>query len=246
MLFQAAPVSSQSRGTGASPELRSPAACPTDAAQRDRRLEQEFNVTLIETAPATTACRSGRRTAHRLGQARVRRTGRVQGPGRPACSTSLHPNTATPCRPHGVHDLSTSPSPRSARATHWPRCRSGPGCRRKLHRQAPGLRAGRSNRPLRPGDRSFSSTSPSTSKRYMLLICNNRFVTVRHRDLSRRGGPLALLTPDMRIQQIVDTMFAERVRGRPTGQTETIASSRHVGGGGWASVARTPGCAPCP
>jgi DNA-binding transcriptional LysR family regulator len=74
----------------------------------------------------------------------------------------------------------------------------------------------------------------------MLLVSDDQLVaqsaTVSWADAAQL--PLALLTPDMRIRQIVDTVFAEKgYVVTPQVETDSIASLyAHVGGGGWASI----------
>jgi DNA-binding transcriptional LysR family regulator len=50
--------------------------------------------------------------------------------------------------------------------------------------------------------------------------------------------PLALLTPDMRIRQVIDKAFAESgVTVTPQVETDSVASLyAHVGAGAWASI----------
>ncbi|MCW2593185.1 MAG: cynR 3 [Mycobacterium sp.] len=91
-----------------------------------------------------------------------------------------------------------------------------------------------------PEDRAGLQVAPLYQERYVVLASANQLLppgpTMRWADAAEL--PLALLTPDMRIRQIIDKSFAELgVVITPQVETDSVASLyAHVGGGAWASI----------
>ncbi|WP_329268754.1 LysR family transcriptional regulator [Streptomyces sp. NBC_01451] len=111
---------------------------------------------------------------------------------------------------------------------------------KELHRQLRDYELDVAIAHFDPGDQEGLQVVPLYQERYMLLVSDDQLVaqsaTVTWADAAQL--PLALLTPDMRIRQIVDTVFAEKgFVVTPQVETDSIASLyAHVGGGGWASI----------
>ncbi|MDX6239960.1 MAG: hypothetical protein QOG10_4775 [Kribbellaceae bacterium] len=91
-----------------------------------------------------------------------------------------------------------------------------------------------------PGDRESLQVVPLYEERYMVLASGDQLVpptgTMTWTDAAQL--PLALLTRDMRIRQIIDSAFADSgVVVTPQVETDSVASLyAHVGVGEWASI----------
>lgn len=111
---------------------------------------------------------------------------------------------------------------------------------KELHRQLRDFELDVAIAHFDPGDQEGLQVVPLYQERYMLLVSDDQLMsqasTMTWADAAQL--PLALLTPDMRIRQIVDTVFAEKgFVVTPQVETDSIASLyAHVGGGEWASI----------
>jgi DNA-binding transcriptional LysR family regulator len=91
-----------------------------------------------------------------------------------------------------------------------------------------------------PEDRTGLQVVPLYEERYIVLASSDQLMpegnTMSWADAAQL--PLALLTPDMRIRQVIDKAFAESgVTVTPQVQTDSVASLyAHVGVGAWASI----------
>jgi DNA-binding transcriptional LysR family regulator len=91
-----------------------------------------------------------------------------------------------------------------------------------------------------PEDRAGLRVVPLYEERYILLASGDQLVpegsTMRWADAAQL--PLALLTPDMRIRQVIDNAFKQSgVTVTPQVETDSVASLyAHVGVGAWASI----------
>jgi DNA-binding transcriptional LysR family regulator len=89
-------------------------------------------------------------------------------------------------------------------------------------------------------DRTGLHVVPLYEERYIVLASGDQLLpqgnTMSWADAAQL--PLALLTPDMRIRQVIDSAFAESgVVVHPQVETDSVASLyAHVGVGGWASI----------
>jgi DNA-binding transcriptional LysR family regulator len=91
-----------------------------------------------------------------------------------------------------------------------------------------------------PEDRTGLQVVPLYEERYIVLASSDQLMpegnTMSWADAAQL--PLALLTPDMRIRQVIDKAFAESgVTVTPQVETDSVASLyAHVGAGAWASI----------
>jgi DNA-binding transcriptional LysR family regulator len=91
-----------------------------------------------------------------------------------------------------------------------------------------------------PEDRAGLHVVPLYEERYIVLTSSDQLLpegrTLTWADVGEL--PLALLTPDMRIRQVIDKAFAESgVTVTPQVETDSVASLyAHVGVGAWASI----------
>jgi len=91
-----------------------------------------------------------------------------------------------------------------------------------------------------PEDRTGLQVVPLYEERYIVLASSDQLmpegITMSWADAAQL--PLALLTPDMRIRQVIDKAFAESgVTVTPQVETDSVASLyAHVGVGAWASI----------
>lgn len=112
---------------------------------------------------------------------------------------------------------------------------------RELHRQLREFELDVAIAHFDPGDQEGLQVVPLYQERYMLLISADQLTPQSATTMTWAEAaqlPLALLTPDMRIRQIIDRVFAEKgLVVSPQVETDSIASLHaHVGGGGWASI----------
>ncbi|MEV0090942.1 LysR family transcriptional regulator [Streptomyces sp. NPDC050738] len=93
---------------------------------------------------------------------------------------------------------------------------------------------------IAPGDQEGLVVTPLYEERYMLLVSGDQLMPPTHTMTWADAAqlPLALLTPDMRIRQLIDEVFAKiGVVVTPQVETDSIASLyAHVGVGEWASI----------
>jgi DNA-binding transcriptional LysR family regulator len=91
-----------------------------------------------------------------------------------------------------------------------------------------------------PGDRENLQVMPLYEERYMLLVSGDHVISQTSTMTWTEAAqlPLALLTPDHRIRELIDSVFADKgVVVTPQVETDSIASLyAHVGGGEWASI----------
>jgi DNA-binding transcriptional LysR family regulator len=91
-----------------------------------------------------------------------------------------------------------------------------------------------------PDDQAGLHVVPLYQERYIVLASGDQLLppgnTMRWADAAQL--PLALLTPDMRIRQVIDSAFAEAgVEVHPQVETDSVAALyAHVGCGGWACI----------
>jgi DNA-binding transcriptional LysR family regulator len=89
-------------------------------------------------------------------------------------------------------------------------------------------------------DRESLQVVPLYEERYVVLVSADQLVpptdTMTWADAAQL--PLALLTPDMRNRQVIDSAFTDSgVAVTPQVETDSVASLyAHVGAGGWASI----------
>ncbi|MEV4970843.1 LysR family transcriptional regulator [Streptomyces scopuliridis] len=91
-----------------------------------------------------------------------------------------------------------------------------------------------------PEDQESLQVVPLYQERYVLLASGDQLMPQTHTMTWAEAAqlPLALLTPDMRIRQLIDSVFAESgVVVTPQVETDSVASLyAHVGVGEWASI----------
>ncbi|WP_306316450.1 MULTISPECIES: LysR family transcriptional regulator [unclassified Streptomyces] len=111
---------------------------------------------------------------------------------------------------------------------------------KELHRQLRDFELDVAIAHFDPDDQEGLQVVPLYQERYVLLVPDDQFNchtgSVTWTDAA--ALPLALLTPDMRIRQLIDKVFANQgLEVTPQVETDSIASLyAHVGGGEWASV----------
>ncbi|MFJ2645375.1 LysR family transcriptional regulator [Streptomyces sp. NPDC087420] len=111
---------------------------------------------------------------------------------------------------------------------------------KELHRQLREFELDAAIAHFAPDDRESLQVVPLYQERYVLLASGDQLMpqsdTMTWADAAQL--PLALLTPDMRIRQLIDRVFAENgVVVTPQVETDSVASLyAHVGVGEWASI----------
>ncbi|MFF2520814.1 LysR family transcriptional regulator [Streptomyces liangshanensis] len=111
---------------------------------------------------------------------------------------------------------------------------------KELHRQLREFELDAAIAHFAPDDRESLQVVPLYQERYVLLASGDQLMpqsdTMAWADAAQL--PLALLTPDMRIRQLIDRVFAENgVVVTPQVETDSVASLyAHVGVGEWASI----------
>jgi len=96
-------------------------------------------------------------------------------------------------------------SPRSAPSTRWPRCRCTPGCPRPTCAASCSVRAGRRDRPLRAGRPGRPAGRAAVHR--ALHAAGVRPAVAQTDTMTWADAaqlPLALLTSDMRIREVID------------------------------------------
>jgi DNA-binding transcriptional LysR family regulator len=112
----------------------------------------------------------------------------------------------------------------------------------ELHRQLCDFELDAAIAHFAPDDRESLQVVPLYEERYMLLVSGDQLLpqtstnTMTWADAAQL--PLALLTPDMRIRQVIDSAFADSgVVVTPQVETDSVGSLyAHVGVGEWASI----------
>jgi DNA-binding transcriptional LysR family regulator len=110
----------------------------------------------------------------------------------------------------------------------------------ELHRQLCDFELDAAIAHFAPDDQESLQVVPLYEERYMVLASGDQLVpptgTMTWTDAAQL--PLALLTPDMRIRQVIDSAFADSgVVVTPQVETDSVASLyAHVGVGEWASI----------
>jgi DNA-binding transcriptional LysR family regulator len=109
----------------------------------------------------------------------------------------------------------------------------------ELHRRLQAFELDAAIAHFAPGDREGLQVFPLYTERYLLLASEelvHRNAPMRWADAARL--PLALLTPDMTIRQVIDRAFADcGATVTPQLETDSVASLyAHVGGGACASI----------
>jgi DNA-binding transcriptional LysR family regulator len=110
----------------------------------------------------------------------------------------------------------------------------------ELHRQLREFELEAAIAHFAPEDQASLQVLPLYEERYVVLASGDQLLpqgsTMRWADAAQL--PLALLTPDMRIRQVIDNAFAESgVVVNPQVETDSVASLyAHVGVGTWASI----------
>ncbi|MFI6333984.1 LysR family transcriptional regulator [Streptomyces sp. NPDC050535] len=112
---------------------------------------------------------------------------------------------------------------------------------KELHRQLRDFELDVAIAHFDPGDQEGLQVVPLYQERYMLLISADQLPSQTASTMTWADAaqlPLALLTPDMRIRQTIDAVFADKgFVVTPQVETDSIASLyAHVGGGEWASI----------
>ncbi|MYW62726.1 LysR family transcriptional regulator [Streptomyces sp. SID8379] len=114
---------------------------------------------------------------------------------------------------------------------------------KELHRQLRDFELDVAIAHFDPYDQEGLQVVPLYQERYMLLVSERTVDQFKSTTGSLTWAdaaqlPLALLTPDMRIRQIVDKVFVDKgLEVTPQVETDSIASLyAHVGGGEWASI----------
>jgi DNA-binding transcriptional LysR family regulator len=109
-----------------------------------------------------------------------------------------------------------------------------------LHRQLREYELDAAIAHFAPDDRESLQVVPLYEERYVVLVSADQLVpptdTMTWADAAQL--PLALLTPDMRNRQVIDSAFKDSgVAVTPQVETDSVASLyAHVGAGGWASI----------
>jgi DNA-binding transcriptional LysR family regulator len=109
-----------------------------------------------------------------------------------------------------------------------------------LHRQLREYELDAAIAHFAPDDRESLQVVPLYEERYVVLVSADQLVpptdTMTWADAAQL--PLALLTPDMRNRQVIDSAFTDSgVAVTPQVETDSVASLyAHVGAGGWASI----------
>ena len=109
-----------------------------------------------------------------------------------------------------------------------------------LHRQLREYELDAAIAHFAPDDRESLQVVPLYEERYVVLVSADQLVsqtdTMTWADAAQL--PLALLTPDMRNRQVIDSAFADiGVAVTPQVETDSVASLyAHVGAGEWASI----------
>ncbi|GAA3065794.1 LysR family transcriptional regulator [Pseudonocardia yunnanensis] len=109
-----------------------------------------------------------------------------------------------------------------------------------LHRQLREYELDAAIAHFAPDDRESLQVVPLYEERYVVLVSADQLVpptdTMTWADAAQL--PLALLTPDMRNRQVIDSAFTDSgVEVTPQVETDSVASLyAHVGAGGWASI----------
>lgn len=109
-----------------------------------------------------------------------------------------------------------------------------------LHRQLREYELDAAIAHFAPDDRESLHVVPLYEERYVVLVSADQLVpptdTMTWADAAQL--PLALLTPDMRNRQVIDSAFKDSgVAVTPQVETDSVASLyAHVGAGGWASI----------
>jgi DNA-binding transcriptional LysR family regulator len=111
---------------------------------------------------------------------------------------------------------------------------------KELHRQLRDFELDVAIAHFDPGDQEGLQVVPLYEERYMLLASGEQLMSQTSTMTWAEAAqlPLALLTPDMRIRQLIDSVFADKgVVVTPQVETDSIASLyAHVGVGEWASI----------
>jgi DNA-binding transcriptional LysR family regulator len=110
----------------------------------------------------------------------------------------------------------------------------------ELHRQLRDFELDAAIGHFGPDDRETLEVVPLYEERYMVLASADQLMpqtdTMTWAEAAQL--PLAMLTPDMRIRQVIDSAFADSgVVVTPQMETDSVASLyAHVGAGSWASI----------
>ncbi|MFJ3223517.1 LysR family transcriptional regulator [Streptomyces sp. NPDC086783] len=111
---------------------------------------------------------------------------------------------------------------------------------KELHRQLRDYELDAAIAQFDPGDQEGLQVVPLYEERYTLLVSGDQLTSQASVMTWAEAAqlPLALLTPDMRIRQIIDSVFAAQgFVVTPQVETDSIASLyAHVGVGDWASI----------
>ncbi|MET7442451.1 MULTISPECIES: LysR family transcriptional regulator [unclassified Streptomyces] len=111
---------------------------------------------------------------------------------------------------------------------------------KELHRQLRDYELDVAIAQFDPGDQEGLQVVPLYEERYTLLVSGDQLTSQASVMTWAEAAqlPLALLTPDMRIRQIIDSVFAAQgFVVTPQVETDSIASLyAHVGVGDWASI----------
>jgi DNA-binding transcriptional LysR family regulator len=110
----------------------------------------------------------------------------------------------------------------------------------ELHRQLREFELDAAIAHFGPEDRDSLAVVPLYEERYIVMASDDRLIP-RNQVMTWADAaqlPLALLTPDMRIRQMIDAACAESgVEAMPQVETDSIASLyAHVGVGEWATI----------
>jgi DNA-binding transcriptional LysR family regulator len=109
-----------------------------------------------------------------------------------------------------------------------------------LHRQLREYELDAAIAHFAPDDRESLQVVPLYEERYVVLVSADQLVPATDTMTWTEAAqlPLALLTPDMRNRQVIDSAFADSgVAVTPQVETDSVASLyAHVGAGGWASI----------
>jgi DNA-binding transcriptional LysR family regulator len=110
----------------------------------------------------------------------------------------------------------------------------------ELHRQLREFELDAAIAHFAPDDREFLQVVPMYEERYIVLASGDQLLPHTHTMTWKEAAqlPLALLTHDMRIRQVIDKAFAESgVVVTPQMETDSVASLYAlVGLGAWASI----------
>ncbi|KOG91350.1 LysR family transcriptional regulator [Streptomyces varsoviensis] len=111
---------------------------------------------------------------------------------------------------------------------------------KELHRQLREFELDAAIAHFGPGDREGLQVLPLYRERYVLLASEEQLTPQTHTMTWAEAAqlPLALLTPDMRVRQLIDGVFADNgVVVTPQLETDSVASLyATVGVGEWASI----------